>query len=67
MKIFNLSEVDDSGGSRNPDNYRYFINGKRVTRAEFDAIKRNAVTIDGINTYSVNGKRTFDSVAHLAK
>ena len=40
MKTYDLSETSIAGDN-NPLNTVYKVNGKRVSRAEFDAIKRS--------------------------
>jgi hypothetical protein len=65
MKSIQLSETDNAIGYTDPLDRRYFADGKRITREEFDRIKREAVTLDCINTYQVNGLRHFDSCARF--
>jgi len=40
MKTYQLEETS-IGGDSNPLNRRYIVDGKRVTREQFDAIRRN--------------------------
>ena len=46
---------------------RYIANGKRVTREEYDAIKRAAVRQDCFSNSSKAGVMHFYSVAYLEK
>lgn len=58
-------EQSSAAGDTNPLNTKYKANGKRVTREEFDAIRRAAVRHDTFTQGNVNGVRTFYSVAYV--
>jgi len=65
MKQIQLSETDNAIGFTDPLDRRYFADSKRITREAFDLIKIQAIKLDCINTYQINGIRHFDSIAHV--
>lgn len=64
LKFYNL-EQSAPAGDTNPLNTRYKANSKRVSRVEFDTIKRAAVRHDSFSTVNVNGVVTHYSVAYV--
>ena len=65
FRSFDLAESAACGETR-PENTRFTVNGKRVNRAEFDAIKRApGVQLSCLSNAQSGGVRTFYTVARL--
>ena len=67
MKTFNLENYNIGGpGSQDAHSERYLANGKRVTREQYNEIKRVAVRHDCFSNSNQGGVMHFYSVAHVA-
>lgn len=64
MKSVELKEVENAG-NRDPMNRRYFADGKRISRDEFDSIKVRAVRLECFSNSSDGGVQTFYCTARL--
>lgn len=64
MNTIELTQTSNAG-DRNPLNQRYTANGKRVSREEFDDIKRRAIRLECFSNASVNGRETFYCTARV--
>jgi len=61
MKTFELIEQDNAIGHNDPRNTKYFVDGKRVTQAEFREIKSRAIGPWPNHTWNSGGIRNFQS------
>lgn len=64
MKLIELKETE-AAGNRDPLNRRHYADGKRISREQFDAIKRGARSLDSFSNASVNGVQTFYCTARI--
>lgn len=64
LKSYDLKQSAPAGDT-NPANTHFSANGRRITRVEFDTIKRAAVRHDSFSTVNVNGVVTHYSVAYV--
>ena len=65
FRSFDLAETSPCGDT-NPGNARFTINGKRASRAEFDAIKRApGAELSCMSNAQSGGVRTFYTVARI--
>lgn len=61
MKSIDLKQISTPGLNC----CKFFADGKRVTREQFDDIKRRAVRLECLSNASVGGVQTFYSMARL--
>ena len=62
-KHIELKEVDNSCGSNNPDNYKYYANGREINFEEFYDIKSRAIRLENMHNTRVNGGWVFYTTA----